>query len=167
MPRPQTGLDRLIYEYITEPLALNMCHISPNVVTLVGLFASSLASGLLVVRPQMTAVWAGLFVFHFICDCLDGSIARGCNTGSSFGHILDHGCDILSAIVLFLAILRITRDPFQRTVAWAIVIGKVVGILVLHNGTVNELIADNLSVRVLLKILALRYLVRSNKEKTQ
>jgi phosphatidylglycerophosphate synthase len=74
---------------------------TPNMLTICALITGVIAA---------YAVWRSWFFIAAVCtlisyffDTLDGNMARMFNMTSSFGDILDHGCDLVKYILLFLA----------------------------------------------------------------
>ena len=169
MPRPTGGLDAIIYDFLVEPVSEQLCGVSPNVVTLVGLLTSFIALYHAIHYDHQYVVGTLLFLFRFYCDCLDGSIARGCGTGSKFGSILDHTCDciwtVLGCVVYWYKLRqRNQRTPLQYGFGVAAVLVAII-MLVLSfqfesSGTdMNPILHDNSVVPQILAIVALYSIV--------
>jgi|SaaInlV_165m_DNA_2_1040747.scaffolds.fasta_scaffold52175_2 phosphatidylglycerophosphate synthase len=104
MPQPDNttfSIDYYIYEYIFNPIAKKICFISPNVITILG--------GLLII-PMSTNILnnGNIYTFTFLAflkkalDCMDGSVARQCNTCSKLGATLDIMTDTITVAILNL-----------------------------------------------------------------
>lgn len=104
--------DSIVYNYALKPLAKHLVEnyvpmwVAPNVLTLIGLGFS--IAGLLPVyyhcrimsepAPIWMYVWAAICLFSYqTLDNMDGVQARRTGTSSSFGQLLDHGCDAINA----------------------------------------------------------------------
>jgi phosphatidylglycerophosphate synthase len=102
MPEPYSkySTDKPIY-YLTKKLSPYLCFIHPNIISILGfLFVIPIIYNMYANRG-----WGELIVLGFIrqfLDCLDGTVARKCNTGSNFGAKLDIGLDLLTAITISL-----------------------------------------------------------------
>lgn len=90
-------------------------HISPNVLTLVGV-SINVGSGLLFGFGQF--FWAGIvLIVANLFDMLDGQVARLSGRVTSFGGFLDSSLDRLSDMVVFVGLMVFyARDtPFHST----------------------------------------------------
>lgn len=168
MPRPTGGLDAIIYSYLVEPVAAKLCGVPPNVVTIVG-FLTSLVSCYHALRhDNQVALGTFLILFRYYCDCLDGSIARGCGTGSKLGSILDHTCDIAFTVsvwvVYWYKFSKLSETSmFQRVCGY---VGTVVVLFCIYSlvsfeiegKAMNDILNDNLVIPQLI-IVALLYKV--------
>jgi len=112
MPEPisKYSTDRPIY-YITKKLAPSICFIHPNVISMVGfLFVIPILYNLYKNRSVCELIILG-FIRQFF-DCLDGTVARSCNTCSLFGAKLDIGLDFVTFILISIyIILHIIYHP--------------------------------------------------------
>ena len=116
MPGPQGGLDSVIYTFLVEPLATKLCGVSPNVVTLLGLLTACIISYHSIHHDGQYVIGVLLVMFRFYCDCLDGSMARACGTGSKFGSIFDHTCDmIFTTLVCVIYWYKISQSSTATT----------------------------------------------------
>ncbi len=81
--------------------------ITPNQLTLMGLFSAALGSALLVWWPATTACFvAGILIFLYeTFDALDGIHARNTGQSSPFGGYLDAVIDSAQAVMVFTAII--------------------------------------------------------------
>ena len=96
---------RLLHHYWAEPLAklLNKAGLSPNMITVLGLFISFGAAYLLSRGWFLSGGIVLLFAAAF--DLLDGTLARMQDRVSRFGAFLDSVSDRLSEAAIFLGIL--------------------------------------------------------------
>ena len=106
-----------------DPVVVRIYHlffgkrvVSPNVLTLFGLFFSLLAAALIALGAPLLAAGVMLFLSGF-CDMLDGAVARHANMVTPFGGFLDSVLDRYSDLFLMLAIsihfLRLGDRPFS------------------------------------------------------
>lgn len=112
MPEPQGKFSSDIYIYrLTNGISPYLCHISPNVISIVGfLFVIPILYNLVGGRG-IRELLVLVFLRQFL-DCLDGSVARKCNTGSIFGAKLDVLLDTLFSILTgFFFIQRLLYSP--------------------------------------------------------
>lgn len=102
MPDPISlnATDRIIYDYICNPISKHICFISPNIITfLCFLCTFPIMYNLYINGPLATLLfWT---IFRGILDCLDGAVARRCNTSSSIGAKLDIMNDTFSLCAIF------------------------------------------------------------------
>lgn len=106
MPEPPTpySTNHYVYKYITTPLSKFMCPISPNVITALNMFMIFPVIYIIIFdKPLWTLI--GAMVLRQIIDCLDGSIARNCNSKSEYGFFLDITSDLLYHYTLIIALV--------------------------------------------------------------
>jgi CDP-diacylglycerol--glycerol-3-phosphate 3-phosphatidyltransferase len=78
-------------------------HVSPNVVTLVGLV---LTIGVAVIAALGEIRWAGVaYIFAALFDALDGTLARVSGKVSRFGAFLDSSIDRFEESIVFLGLI--------------------------------------------------------------
>ncbi len=78
-------------------------HITPNVVTYVGLL---LTTGVAVLAGLGWMRWAGLaYIVAAVCDAMDGTVARISGKGSRFGAFLDSTIDRFEESIVFLGLV--------------------------------------------------------------
>ena len=101
----RTSARRAVSSYLEEPVArfLVKLGLTPNAVTLLGLFVAGAAAYLL----SVGYFWAGGIVLLFagIFDLFDGALARMTNRVSSFGALLDSVADRVSEVIILLGLL--------------------------------------------------------------
>ena len=177
MPRPNGGLDAIIYTLLVEPVSERLCGVSPNAVTLVGLLTSFVALYHAIYYDRQYVVGTLLFLFRFYCDCLDGSIARHCGTGSKLGSILDHACDIIWTVLGCVVYWYKLRSRSKRTLLqYAFGFAAVLSVLVVGfsafqfetSGTeMNPILHDNLVVPQIIAVIAMYIIVGSSVKKSE
>lgn len=99
MPAPVGKLSSDIYIYkLTNAISPYLCQISPNTISVVGfLFIIPIIWNI-----HSNRGWLELILLVFLkqfLDCLDGSVARKCNSGSNFGAKLDVLLDTISCSI--------------------------------------------------------------------
>lgn len=104
--------------------------VSPNVLSLFGLFFSFLAALLIGLRGPLFVAGICLFVAGF-CDLLDGAVARGAKMVTSFGGFLDSVLDRYSDLLVMLGIsiyfLRLEHpDPLFSMLSFFAAIGAAI-----------------------------------------
>ncbi len=102
MPEPVSTLstDKYIYQ-LTKAISPYLCAISPNTISIVGfLFVIPILLNLSYKRSLLELLILA-FIKQFF-DCLDGTVARTCNTGSVFGAKLDILLDTIFGIIISL-----------------------------------------------------------------
>lgn len=105
MPAPisKFASDRLVYDFICDPLAKHICFIHPNGISVMGfLITFPIIYNLCTYDRFVT-----LIVLAFtkaVLDCLDGAVARACKSTSKIGKYLDIICDSTSNILIGIAI---------------------------------------------------------------
>ena len=135
-------LQRLIYTAIDPFLRfLLRLHVTPNVVTVMGLVGNAIAAWLFVLAAQRLAsdeasayalvAWGGVVILlSGLLDMMDGRLARLGNMSSKFGALLDSSLDRYSELLtlsgIALLLLRAGDDWFWAAVAtFAAIIGSV------------------------------------------
>ena len=111
MPAPQGkySTDILIYK-VTQFISTHMCAVSPNTISTIGfLFIIPVILNLLN-NGSMAEILFLVFCKQFL-DCLDGTVARTCNTQSDFGAKLDIFLDVLFVILVGFVFLHDGRNP--------------------------------------------------------
>lgn len=120
MPAPTPSLwatDYWLYEHLYKPISTHLCVVNPNVITIV-CFA--------LVFPLMYGLYTGwplwvVLTLSFVrqsLDCLDGTVARTCNTTSRLGAVLDVLEDTLTVGLMgtFIVWLLYGKIPLWVTV---------------------------------------------------
>lgn len=135
-------LQRLIYTAIDPFLRfLLRLHVTPNVVTVMGLVGNAIAAWLFVLAAQRLGsdeasayalvAWGGVVILlSGLLDMMDGRLARLGNLSSKFGALLDSSLDRYSELLtlsgIALLLLRAGDDWFWAAVAtFAAIIGSV------------------------------------------
>lgn len=135
-------LQRLIYTAIDPFLRfLLRLHVTPNVVTVMGLVGNAIAAWLFVLAAQRLGsdeasayalvAWGGVVILlSGLLDMMDGRLARLGNMSSKFGALLDSSLDRYSELLtlsgIALLLLRAGDDWFWAAVAtFAAIIGSV------------------------------------------
>ena len=103
----ENPIDNFILDYICEPISgkLHSLQMNPNSITIIG-FLGSLISCWFLYNFKIYY----FIIFHiiaYICDCLDGYMARKYNETSKFGDLLDHSTDIIQNVVLIYILIII------------------------------------------------------------
>ena len=104
--------------------------VSPNALTVSGLFFSLAAAAIVALRGPLFAGAVCLFASGF-CDLLDGAVARHEKMATSFGGFLDSVLDRYSDLLVMLAIsiyfLRLERpDPLFSMLSFFAAIGAAI-----------------------------------------
>ena len=135
-------LQRFIYSAIDPFLRLLLrLHITPNVMTVMGLVGNAIAAWLFVLAAQRLGsdeasayalvAWGGVVILlSGLLDMMDGRLARLGNLSSKFGALLDSSLDRYSELLtlsgIALLLLRAGDDWFWAAVAtFAAIIGSV------------------------------------------
>lgn len=130
MPAPAASVwasDHWLYEHLYKPIALQICFVNPNIITLV-CFA--------LVLPLIYGIWVqwplwvllGLAFIRQSLDCLDGSVARSCGTTSRLGAILDVLEDTLTVALMSAFIVWVMWEKQPRIPVW-LTVAVAVGLL--------------------------------------
>lgn len=114
MPAPisKYSTDKIIYEYVCNPLAKKLCFLDPNMISL---------AGFLLIFPIMYNIFKErslkelltLVILKAFLDCLDGSVARKCNKTSKQGALLDILFDSVS-LLLFMSVVIIKISQTKK-----------------------------------------------------
>lgn len=113
MKKVRDKLQFLIYKVINPLVRLFIAlGLTPNMVTLIGLFLNMLVTGVLIFgaeksnRGDLSYIgWAGvLILLAGLFDMLDGQVARLSNKSSKFGALFDSVLDRYSEMILFFGI---------------------------------------------------------------
>ena len=113
MPAPLSNLstDRFFYDNLCDPLAAHICFIHPNVVTFAGAITSIIIAYIIVKsrRTPPYIIIPLMFIRAFL-DCMDGAIARRCETSSDAGKYLDFTADVIFVLSVGGAVIyRVLR----------------------------------------------------------
>lgn len=87
---------------VTEPVAkaLLSAGLTPNGMTIIGTFASVVAS--IALFPTNHLFWAAIAVWWFVMlDMIDGAMARARGGGTKYGAVLDATCDRIADGAIF------------------------------------------------------------------
>jgi phosphatidylglycerophosphate synthase len=81
-------------------MAASFPWITPNIVTLTGVFPIFILFGLYIaqiINPVLAYTWlVPALIFYVNMDAIDGKLARLTNKSSPYGQLVDHGCDSIS-----------------------------------------------------------------------
>lgn len=110
------------FDRLTQPFAelMRRLGLTPNAITIVGLFFVSLGSLMLYYEKNLLA-----FLFLLtgaLCDTLDGSLARQSGKSSEFGAFLDSLTDRVSDALPFVAIALSSEDEMLSFMAMTAVV---------------------------------------------
>ncbi len=95
--------DRRLARVLVRPLAGTP--VTPNLVTLFGLFLALLAAVCFAFGSRELANWgAGFFMLARLVDHMDGELARLTGTSSLAGARFDMSVDVISHVVLFIGL---------------------------------------------------------------
>lgn len=141
----ENPIDNFILDYICEPIStkLRRWQTNPNSITIIGFLFSMLGCWFLYNHKIYYFI-----VFHilaYICDCLDGYMARKYNETSKFGDLLDHTTDIIQNIVL-LYIIIIVYDFLKYKRLVYLTIGLLLGLFVTQGCQEKVMEIDNSSI---------------------
>lgn len=93
------SIDYHIYQNFVDPIAKNLCFISPNFITLLNiLMIIPIIDNL--INKKSFKMFLVLIIFRNYLDFLDGSVARKCNKTSKFGAVFDTISDLLYFLIL-------------------------------------------------------------------
>ena len=114
MPQPtsKSSSDYYLYNYLYNPIAEKMCFIHPNIITIIGALIT-IPLFYNYYNNDSMIIYLILVLLRALFDCLDGAIARKCNSGSKIGAFLDILSDtlcVLSIGSLFLYRLYQIKD---------------------------------------------------------
>jgi phosphatidylglycerophosphate synthase len=103
----ENPIDNFILDYICEPLSdkFHKWQMNPNSITIIG-FLFSLISFWFLYNYKIHY----FIMFHilaYVCDCLDGYIARKYNETSKFGDFFDHITDLIQNIIFLYLIINV------------------------------------------------------------
>lgn len=116
--------DAVIYKYLAKPMAAKLCTVvSPNTVTLLCFLVIFPIAHNILTRGSSNAALVGLVLARAFLDCLDGSIARKCNTGTSHGAMLDITNDAVSLCVLAGVVLYVAGPASPIALALCLAAG--------------------------------------------
>jgi len=96
---------RLWFKWLLDPLGafFNRLGIHPNMMTLMGLFGTTLGA-VLVAKGELT--WGGLLILFTVpFDALDGTMARLRNEATDWGAFVDSVSDRYSELATYLGLL--------------------------------------------------------------
>ena len=116
---------RPISFYLTP--AFLKCHISANLVTLIGLLILSTFPVVSVFGGEFAYLYVALLAFSFLTlDCVDGNISRITGSSSAFGQYLDSFAGNVFWVLLYFSVGLLTRygkDVSSFFVEWGVVFG--------------------------------------------
>ena len=129
-------LQKVIYRIINPLIkGLIKIHITPNVVTTIGLLLNILAAVMIIVAadetsPDLTLVgWAGfIIIFAGLFDMIDGRLARMGNMSTTFGALWDSTLDRYSELITLFAIVLFfmaSSDMLNAVITFAAMVGSV------------------------------------------
>ena len=106
MPEPISNFstDKYIYK-LTKAISPYLCHISPNIISITGFLFIIPILGNLAYRRGLYELLILAFIKQFF-DCLDGTVARTCNTGSVLGAKLDILLDTIFGIIISIYVFQ-------------------------------------------------------------
>ncbi len=129
-------LQKVIYKFI-NPLVKGLIkvHITPNIVTTIGLLLNILAAVMIILaadetNPDLLLVgWAGFVIlFAGLFDMIDGRLARMGNMSTTFGALWDSTLDRYSELITLFAIVLFfmaSGDMLNAVVTFAAMVGSV------------------------------------------
>lgn len=82
----------------------------PNFITILGMICNYIIFGLIscIKTVKINAyVFFAVMLTRFLCDCLDGAVARKYKKTSKLGHILDTVSDMLMMLIIFYAVITV------------------------------------------------------------
>ena len=129
-------LQKVIYQIINPLIkGLIKLHITPNVITTIGLLLNILAAVMIIMasnetNPDLPMVgWAGFVIlFAGLFDMIDGRLARMGNMSSTFGALWDSTLDRYSELITLFAIVLFfmaSGDMLNAVVTFAAMVGSV------------------------------------------
>ena len=118
--------DSIIYNYLVSPLLNQIIKynlipiwLAPNLITILSLIFNIIGFLFVIIEckndfskklsPISTFIITISHYLYIIFDNLDGKQARRTNTSSSFGMLLDHGCDVFTNICILFNISHLLR----------------------------------------------------------
>lgn len=130
MPEPYStySTDRPVY-YVANLFARHMLHVSPDIISIVGLlFMIPILKNLFYGGSTIEVVV--LVIIKQFMDCLDGTVARMHNTGSEYGEVIDMICDVLGMIAyLWFAIYKFNKTKKMNYMMLSVICLLVYGVL--------------------------------------
>jgi len=129
--KPLDGIYTTFNRRLCRPVVRALTHtrVTPNAVTLVGLFVSVLSAYCFSKGYYLSSVLGGLLFFlSGLCDEVDGMLARLKFADSAFGTWFEGYVDSLSYLLLFLGIavgLYRGRGPQELWIGGAVLLGAV------------------------------------------
>ena len=106
MPVPSTpySSDYWLYTYLYNPLAARLCFIHPNWITFAALL---LTIPVVVALLHHSPLWSIvlLFTLRAALDCMDGAVARSCNSTSEWGALFDKISDNIFLMAVIVTLL--------------------------------------------------------------
>ena len=139
MPEASTGTDYYLYKYLCKPIAKKICFIHPNIITTIGLLlAIPLYFNIVNKGKMLNAIL--LIIAIIFMDCLDGSVARSCDTGSDFGALYDILTDAIKVVIIAAGIcLYIFKLKKQKLIHIILVIFIILYILLFAKQLYDEI----------------------------
>tara|TARA_Y100000991_G_C21949145_1_gene338900 strand:- start:943 stop:1524 length:582 start_codon:yes stop_codon:yes gene_type:complete len=142
-PKHENPIDNFIVFETCSPISeyLNKNHITPNMITTVGLI-SSLGGAYFLYNYKIYA-FIILYLIAYFCDCLDGYMARKYNLQTIFGDYYDHITDIIQmGLIFFIIIYR--YDVFKHQTLCIITLILMI-IFAITQGCQEKLMGNNTS----------------------
>jgi len=159
-PIYENPIDNFIVFNICSPISsfIHSSGITPNMITTVS-FLSGLTSLYFLYNYDINKFML-LYIFSYICDCLDGFIARKYNMSTVFGDYYDHYTDIIQYL-LFLTIIFYKYDFVKKP--YAILIYFFIGMMFLLTQGCQEILMKNNSSEIVgnTKILCFKHLLEN------
>lgn len=100
----ENPIDNEILKQLDTILPFLIKKITPNQITILS-FVMGLLSLYQLHYKDNYILFALFFTIGYVCDCLDGHLARASNQTSKYGDLLDHTTDIIVGISLILVCL--------------------------------------------------------------
>ena len=118
--------------------ALGPTRVRPVHLTVCGLFVGSLAAALVVSRPELAPLSAGLVLGAWFFDRADGALARRQGTVSAWGAWLDANVDELLDVGLHVGLAAAAASQTASSTPWLLLIGLVGGKYLFMHGLATE-----------------------------
>lgn len=122
-PDYENPIDNMIVNYICQPISsfIHKLKITPNQITTIGLLSSLYGSyHLYYYNIKLFIIF---YLFAYVCDCLDGFIARKYNQFSKFGDYYDHITDILQmCLVIWILIYKYNLIKYPKIIILSLII---------------------------------------------
>jgi phosphatidylglycerophosphate synthase len=129
------GMIENIFQKFADLLVpyLDCINIHPNIITLLNFIIGFLCALSLYFGGISMCIM--LLFTYYLCDCIDGTLARYSNKTSKFGEKLDHISDILMVVFMTIsACLRWYKLPLKYTIPSLIILVLFITIGLINTG---------------------------------